>query len=147
MNRVVLHTPYDVLSHCQTLSKEPLPLTVQWKQGDKRSMSQNGLFHAWMGQIAKATNDTPSSVKAECHIQWGIPLFRAEDHDYAEFIVSALGGRARGKVKEMIEKDFIPCTRIMPKPILADYMNAVWREYAPHVQLMDPEDLKWRSAA
>lgn len=122
----------------------PLPITVSWEEGEKRGLSQNGLFHAWMGQIAKHTHDDPASVKADCHIRWGIPIFRAEDADYADFIASALGGRPRHKVKEMIEKGYVPCTSLMSKRILSQYMDCVWREYAPHVDLMDPEKLKWR---
>lgn len=123
---------------------QPFNVTVQDGEGKKRSISQNGLFHAWMGQIAKATHDTPASVKADLHIRHGIPIFRAEDAGYAEFIESALGGRTRQKVKEMIEAGYVPCTSLMSKGILSKYMDAVWREYAPHVKLLDPEELKWR---
>jgi hypothetical protein len=126
---------------------QPFNVTVQEGEGKKRSMSQNGLFHAWMGQIAKATHDTPASVKADCHIQWGIPIFRADDEAYAAFIERALGGQTRKAVKDMIKAGYVPCTSLMSKPILAQYMDAVWRHYAPHVQLMDPEELKWRAAA
>lgn len=127
------------------LGDMPQPFHVSVKPGEgKRSMSQNALFHAWMGQIAKATDDEPGSVKADCHIRWGIPIFRAEDEAYAGFIQAALGGRARGEVKAMIERGFVPCTSLMSKPLLSRYMDAVWREYAPHVALMDPEELKWR---
>ncbi len=126
---------------------QPFNVTVQAGEGKKRSMSQNGLFHAWMGQIAKATHDEPGKVKADCHIRWGIPIFRAEDEAYAEFIHSALGGLTRDDVKDRIERGFIPCTSLMSKPLLARYMDAVWRHYAPHVNLMDPEELKWRAAA
>ena len=147
MNRAALHTPYDVLRHASFLSEQALPITVTWREGGKPGLSQNGLFHAWMGQIAKHTSDTPASVKADCHICWGIPLLRGEDPGYADFIAAALGGRTRAVVKDMIEKGFIPCTSLMSKPILARYMGDVWREFAPHVALMDPEELKWREAA
>lgn len=126
---------------------QPFHVAVKPGVGDKRGPSQSNLFHTWMGQIAKATHDDPASVKADCHIQWGIPIFRAEDEEYAEFIAAALGGLTRDKVKERIEKGFIPCTRLMTKALLSRYMDAVWREYAPHVALMDPEELKWRDAA
>ena len=122
----------------------PLPVTVTWKEGKIRGLSQNALFHAWMGQIAKATSDTIDSVKADCHIRWGIPILRGEDAAYADFIQRALGGRTRAEVKKVIEDGFLPCTRIMSKPQLSRYMDAVWREYAPHVQLWDPAELTWR---
>jgi hypothetical protein len=120
-----------------------LPFTVSWTEGGKRSLDQNALFHAWMSQIAKATHDTPESVKADCHIEWGIPIFRGEDASYNDFIVSALGGRTRRDVKKMISKGYIPCTRIMPPKILSRYMDAVWRHYSPHVALLDPEGKKY----
>lgn len=126
---------------------QPFHVVVKEGKGDKRGLSQSNLFHAWMGQIAKATHDDPASVKADCHIRWGIPMFRAEDEGYAEFIESALGGRTRSKVKEMIKKGYVPCTSLMSKPMLSRYMDAVWREYAPHVQLMDPQETRWRDAA
>lgn len=123
----------------------PFNVTVKPGKGDKRGLSQNGLFHAWMGQIAKETHDDPASVKADCHIRWGIPIFRGEDAGYAEFIKAALGGRTRAQVKEMIEAGYIPCTSLMTKPVMAKYMDCVWREFAPHVALMDPAEVKWRS--
>jgi len=138
------HTVTDAASLValyQRLGDMPHPFYVDVNHGEpnaKRGLSQNGLFHAWMGQIAKATNDDHASVKADCHIRWGIPILRAEDSHYAMFIEAALGGRTRAKVKEMIEAGYIPCTSIMDKPTLARYMDAVWRHYAPHVQLMDP---------
>ena len=146
------HTVEDaqgLVSLYARLGDMPHPFNVLVKHGvgDKRSLSQNGLFHAWMGQIAKATHDDPASVKAECHIRWGIPLFRAEDEAYSDFIQAALGGRNRGAVKVMIEAGYIPCTSIMSKPLLSRYMDHVWQEYAPHVRLMDPQELKWREAA
>lgn len=131
------------------LGDMPHPFNVQVKhgKGEKRSMSQNGLFHAWMGQIAKATHDDPANVKADCHIRWGIPIFRAEDEAYALFIERALGGLNRAQVKAMIVAGYIPCTSLMSKPMLSQYMDHVWQEYAPHVRLMDPEELKWREVA
>lgn len=131
------------------LGDMPQPFNVAVKPGigDKRTLSQSGLFHAWMGQIAKATHDDPASVKADCHIRWGIPIFRAEDADYGEFIVRALGGLTRDEVKTRIKKGYIPCTSLMSKPLLSSYMDAVWREYASHVALMDPAKLRWRGAA
>lgn len=144
----VLHSPDQVWTLGSAIAKsEDWPVTVTWAHGEKRSLSQNGLYHAWMGQIAKATHDDPASVKADCHINWGIPIFRAEDEDYAAFIEAALGGKTRKQIKHMIKRGFVPCTSLMSKPILSQYMNAVWREYAPHVRLMDPEELKWRDAA
>lgn len=130
----------------QRLGDMPQPFNVTIKHGEAtgRGLTQNGLFHAWMGQIAKATHDDPGSVKADCHIRWGIPIFRAADPKYSDFIAAALGGKSRAEVKEIIEAGYIPCTRIMEKHTMSEYMNAVWREYAPHVRLMDPEELKWR---
>ena len=141
------HTVRDadtLVSLYARLGDMPHPFTVQVRHGEGRSMSQNALFHAWMGQIAKATHDEPGSVKADCHIRWGIPILRAEDEAYDAFINAALGGRTRKDVKDMIERGFVSCSSLMSKPQLSRYMDAVWREYAPHVQLMDPEEVKWR---
>lgn len=128
------------------LGDMPLPFHVAVKEGadGKRTLSQNALFHCWTGQIAKATNDEPASVKADSHIRWGIPILQSEDADYADFIARALGGRTRAEVKKVIESGFVPCTRVMNKKQLSRYMDSVWREYAPHVQLWDPSELKWR---
>lgn len=127
---------------------QPFNVTVKHGAGEKRSISQNGLFHAWMGQIAKHRGDVSEArVKAESHIRWGIPLLRGEDADYSDFIASALGGRNYAQCCEIIERGFIPCTSLMSKPQLSRYMDAIWQEYAPQVRLMDPEDLKWRTAA
>lgn len=127
------------------LGDMPQPFNVTVKPGEvKRTITQNGLFHAWMGDIAKATHDDPASVKSDCHIRWGIPIFRAEDEDYSLFIDRALGGLNRVQVKTMIESGYIPCTSLMSKVTLSRYMDAVWRHYAPEVTLMDPEELKWR---
>lgn len=128
------------------LGDMPQPFTAAVSAGERRprSMSQNALFHAWMGEIAKATHDEAGSVKADCHIKWGIPIFRGEDDGYADFIAAALGGRTRAEVKRMIEAGYVPCTSLMTKGTLSRYMDAVWRHYSPHVTLTDPEELKWR---
>lgn len=124
------------------LGNMPTPFTVEI--GKKRTLSQNSLFHAWMGEIAKHRGDvTAERVKAELHIAHGIPLLRAEDPDYSDFILSALGGRSHGECCNIIEKGFIPCTSLMNADQLKRYMDIVWREWSPHVRLMDPEMLKY----
>lgn len=119
--------------------------TVEITDGEKkrRTLSQNALFHMWVGQIASATSDDAESVKADMHIQHGIDLLRSHDPEYSEFIKAALGGRSRGTVKSMVEKGYIPCTRIMSKEVLAQYNDWVWREYSPHVRLTDPQARKY----
>jgi hypothetical protein len=142
----IVRDPADLVTLFSRLGSAPQPFTVSVSPGEKkpRGLSQNGLFHAWMGEIAKATHDEPSSVKADCHIRWGIPIFRVEDDEYGKFIEAALGGKTRSKVKEMIEAGYVPCTSLMTKGTLSRYMDAVWRHYSPHVALTDPEALKWR---
>jgi hypothetical protein len=142
----VVRTSDDLVALFSRLGAMPQPFTATISAGERkpRSISQNGLFHAWMGQIAKATHDDPASVKADCHIRWGIPSFMAENDGYADFIKAALGGRTREEVKAMIVSGYVPCTSLMEKGTLSRYMDNVWREYSPHVQLMDPEALKWR---
>lgn len=142
----IVRDPADLVTLFSRLGSAPQPFTVSVSPGEKkpRGLSQNGLFHAWMGEIAKATHDEPGSVKADCHIRWGIPIFRVEDDEYGEFIEAALGGKTRAKVKEMIEAGYVPCTSLMTKGTLSRYMDAVWRHYSPHVSLTDPEALKWR---
>lgn len=140
-------TQEDAARLSQYLVGLPLPFSVSIGEGLTRSLSQNALFHIWMGQIAKATSDTEDSVKADCHIQWGIPIFRGADEDYSEFIAASLGGRTRAKVHDMICKGYIPCTRIMTPLILSKYMDAIWREYSPSVHLKDPKSRKYEAAA
>ena len=146
MPSFVASNKFDLARILQRLTGIPLPATITWQKGAKRGLSANGLFHAWMGEIAKATHDTPTSVKADCHIRWGINFQCAADPQYADFIKAAIGGRPRSQVKDMIERGYVPCTSLMTKRTLSQYMDAVWREYAPHVDLMDPESLKWRNA-
>jgi len=128
------------------LGDMPHPFTVTIEPGEHkgRTISQNGLFHAWMGQIAKVTVDEPAEIKAACHIEWGIPILRADDAAYSDFIKAALGGRTRAEVVEILVKGYVPCSSLMTKAQLSRYMDAVWRAYSPHVQLMDPQELKWR---
>ena len=132
------------------LAAMPLPYHVDAAEGlpdERRSLTANGLFHSWMGAIAKTEGESPAETKARCHIRWGIPILRGDDPAYAAFIESALGGKTYRAVMEIIERGFVPCTSLMNKAQLSRYMDAVWREYAGRVRLMDPEDLKWRNAA
>lgn len=143
MPRIILAGPSQRAYAHRAIDEAPPGAVVSISTG-KRGLTQSNLFHAWMGQISKARGDvTEGRVKAECHIEWGIPILRAEDPDYDEFIVAALGGRTYAECCKIIEKGYVHCSSLMDKTQMRRYMDAVWIEYAPHVRLMNPDDLKY----
>lgn len=126
------------------LGNFPMPYTVTVKPGEPRSLDQNALFHVWMGEIARHRGDTTAArVKAEYHIEFGIPLLRS-DPDYSAFIGKALGGLRYDEVANLIERGFVPCTSLMTVPQMRQYLDHVQQqEAAKGIALTDPE----RSAA
>jgi hypothetical protein len=110
----------------------------------KRSLDQNALLHMWMGEVAKQRDGmTLMDVKAEANYEYGIPILRADDPAYSWFIDRL--NLPYDKMLKAIKKGLVPCTSLMTKPQLTQYLDAFGRDMRQEgYALTDPELIKYR---
>jgi hypothetical protein len=76
----IIKTKEDVDGWVDVIKGQPLPLTVSFTRGEKRTNPQNNTIHMWYGEIASQLGDTTSiEVRAECKLIFGVPILRRDD--------------------------------------------------------------------
>jgi hypothetical protein len=94
-----------------------------------RNNDQNALSHVWYEQIARALGEqTPLQVKAECKLRYGVPILRAEDHEFRakyDRIIKPLSYEDKIDLME-----WFPVTSLMKQGQFARYMNDIQHHYA-----------------
>ena len=97
------------------------------KCGVERSRDQNALSHVWYAQIADELGEqTPDEVKAECKLNFGLPLMR-EDESWNEL------GLMLDKIsyeKRLAYMRHVALTSEMTVGQMTEYMAAIQRHYA-----------------
>ena len=115
------------------------PFTVEIKDG-VRTLSQNALFHRWVGEIAEQTNESADQVKRECKFYIGVPILMSADPDFVAFVSNLKSLTTEEKIAAM---DFIAVTSIMTTGQLSQMCDAVFRKYTEQgVRLTIPEEKK-----
>jgi hypothetical protein len=107
-----------------------------------RTSQQNRTLHKWFGEIAAHRKDvTAIEVKAECNLQYGVPIKRRDNPEWDSafgYIFDSLSYKAKVKAIRVFD---IPVTRDMTVAQLSEYMSQLSREYiAQGVKLTIPED-------
>lgn len=144
----VLHTPADAMEWLGYLSQQSFPMTVSHTEGEKRSNPQNRTIHMWYGEAAKKLGDTTAEdVRAECKLQFGVPILRRDD---AAFLLEydATFKPLPYEMKRKIFKALDPAiTSRMTVKQLTEYMDAMRKHFAEGgVYLSDPELRKYEGA-
>lgn len=119
----------------------PIPFTLTWREGAKRTLSANALVHKWYGEVAQQLGHvTAIQVKGECHVQYGLPI-RLRDEVFA-WVWSKTGAHlSYEKQCKLFEKGVLAMTSEMTPKELSEYMDAMARDYrAQGIVLTDPED-------
>jgi hypothetical protein len=95
--------------------------------GVERSRDQNALSHVWYVQISEELGEqTPEGVKAECKLNFGLPLMRS-DESWNEI------GVMLDKIpyeKRLAYMRHVALTSEMTVKQMTEYMAAVQRHYA-----------------
>lgn len=137
--RRTVNGPSDFPALIAFLGDFPTPFTISVMKGKGRSLDQNALLHKWCGEIARqGEQDDMLGVKADCNIRWGIPILRRDDEAYDRWIDYL--SLTHEQTVFAIRKGLLPCTRLMTKAQLSEYMNAMQAEYLQQgFKLTDPD--------
>ncbi len=148
MTSRVLKTDLDRQQYINTLNAQPLPLTVSFVRGAKRSNPQNKTIHMWYAEIAHQLGDTPpQEVRAMCKLTLGVPILRRDDAAYA-LIYDAKFRHMEYETKIRLFIALEPAvTSKMTTKQCAEYMDAMQRHFLPMgIRLTDPEALRYEAA-
>jgi len=139
----ILNTPRDTAQLISDIKGMELPLTIAIKDGADRTLAQNRLVNGWYADAANWLGDIEAwQVRAECKLNIGVKMLVTEDDTFREKWHRMIMDRYtyEEKLEFMSEPWDFPVTRLMSKPQMSRYMNAVWDKYRPQgVPLTDPE--------
>jgi hypothetical protein len=109
------------------LKKIKLPFTASALPGGRRSLPQNSTIWMWAGEMASQLGDrSAADVQADWKLRHGVPILRAESHEFRAFYDSAL--KPRTYEQKLAAMAFVPVTSIMTVPQMVQFMDAVQRE-------------------
>lgn len=149
MPQVVIKTPDDAARLYARLGQHPMPFTVSWVKGEKRSNEQNRTVNMWYGEIARQLGDVDAQdVRAQCKLEVGVPILRRDDVAFkADY--DAMFRPLPYEHKITLFKRLEPAvTSIMSTGQLKEYMDEIQRRYAQAgVRLTDPEARKHEAMA
>ena len=107
--------------------------------GRKRSLDQNSISHTWYEQIANELREnTTLGVKAECKLNYGVPILRAENEEFRAKYDALVKGRFSYEEK-IAFMAWLPITSLMTKDQLSQYLVAMQAAYSGRVALTFPE--------
>jgi len=128
-----------LIGDLRELWREHKYLRVSVKTGKDRSLSQNALEHTWFNQIANELREqTALQVKAECKLNYGVPILRAENEEFRTFSNMALRHLTHEQRLEAI--NFIPISSIMTVDQLSQFLNAIQKGFEGRVALEFPPE-------
>ena len=140
MNTRAVITADDAAKLAGFITGLPLPFTLTWREGAKRSLNANALVHKWYGEIAAHYGDqTAGEVKGECHMAYGVPI-KMRDPQWA-WVWKQVSERLTYEQKcKVFERGIIAVTSTMTTKELSEYMDAMSAHYrAEGVRLTAPE--------
>jgi len=116
------------------------PFTVTWSKGEDRSHQQNKTMWMWAGEMASQLGDrSAADVQVDWKLRHGVPILRADSHEFRAFYDSAL--KPRTYEQKLAAMAFVPVTSIMTVPQMLQFMDAVQREALEQgVRLTNPEE-------
>jgi hypothetical protein len=142
----VLRDSADVDALAVWLKGQPLPVTVSWVAGAKRSNPQNRLQRRWVQEIANWYGDrTAEEVRAMCKLHFGVPIRRRDDAAYrATYDARVKPLPYDAKLALMAAPLDLPVTRDMTTAQKTEYLTTMgdyWR--AQGVRLTEPDLQGW----
>lgn len=97
-------------------------------QTDKRSQGKNALSHVWFKEIANQTGVTEAEAKAQCKLEFGVPLLRTEDQKFNAWCERVLDNLSyEGKIAAM---RYFPVSSIMDEKQMHEYLQRISIAYA-----------------
>jgi hypothetical protein len=139
-----IRTESELAGWNRFLACQPLPFTVSYAKGIKRSLPQNATLHAWMGQIAAETGQAQAEVKAECKLWYGLPILERDSPAWVAKWQPLYGPLAYAQRLALFE--VLPVTSVMTTRQMGELMDAIQKEYrAQGISLIDPENRRYEA--
>lgn len=136
MTGFVVRTPDDWMRFAHFVSAMEYPYRLTATKG-VRTLSQNAIFHKWVGEIAAQTHCTADQVKRECKFYQGCPILMAENPEFVAFIGNLRHLTTEEKIAAM---DYVAVTSVMDTKQMAKMCDAVQAKYLPQgIVLTNPE--------
>ena len=140
----ILRQPEHADALADILRTLKLPITVSWTQGAPQRKAQNRLAQRWFTDIATQLGDrTHEDVRAQCKLDHGVPILRAENEAFRLSYDDVLGPLSYEAKLEAIKAFDLPVTRLMNLKQMNGFMHDMERRYSPLVFLTDPQALKY----
>jgi len=141
----ILRDPSHFDALANLLRGVKLPVVVSWSKGDSRSQAANRLSHRWYADISRQMGDrTTEDVRAECKLEFGVPILCAEDEGFRAEWGGTFGALSWQRQLAAMKAFQLPVTSLMSSKQMSAYMNEIQREWTQRgVRLTSPDDLKY----
>ena len=146
MTSRALKTEADLDGWINALRSQPLPLTVSFVRGAKRSNPQNRTFNKWYAEIAAQLDDlSPAEVRAQCKLMHGVPILRRDDAAFRLTYDASFKPLAyETKLNLFVALEPAVTSKMTVKQV-SEYMGEMQRHYLPMgIQLTDPDAQKYQ---
>lgn len=96
---------------------------------EKRSLDQNAMIYAVYGQIAAQCEDqTVAEIRAECKLNYGVPILRAADATFNGFCAKCIDPLTYEQQLKAMR--YVDVTSLMTTPQCTEYLDTIIREYS-----------------
>jgi hypothetical protein len=135
----IIRTPADLEALATLFGTLKLPITVEWSQGQDRSLEQNRLQFQWAREAADQRGDvTADEVRCEWKLIHGVPIMREDSVKFREIYDTAI--KPLPYEKKLLAMRFIAVTSEMTVRQMVRYLDTVQRESAQQgIRLTDPD--------
>ena len=130
------------LGELRTMFGKHKYLRLNVKTGKDRTGSQNSIFHAWMGQLARELPQSDTlGWKSLCKLVYGVPILRAEDEEFRAKYDMAV--KPMSYEQKLTIMEFWPVSSLMTTAQLSKFLEAVQKAFEPQgVYLEFPDNTK-----
>lgn len=140
-----LKTPDDLQRWVHFLRGQDFPMTVSQTKGVMRSKQQNKTINMWYAQAAAELGDTTAEdVRAECKLQFGVPILRRDDAVFKAEYDEAFKPLPYEQKRRLFKALEPAVTSRMVVKQLTEFMAEMRMHFDnAGVRLIDPDDLKY----
>lgn len=129
MMKRFITTAQDKAALIAFIQNQTKPITVTIEHGviGKRSLDQNRLQRAWLGELAEQGDMSAEEYRAFCKLHFGVPILRHENDKFRQAYDTKVKWRAyEEKLGFMAEPFDFPVTRLMTVKQHKKYLDAIY---------------------
>ena len=143
-----VESEYGKQSLLRFIEKQEPPFTISISRGGARTDKQNRLFHLWVGEIQRQSQEESHEWwRGYCKLTIGVPILRHADEAFREaYDRSVKGLPFEHKIRCMMEPIAMPVTSRMTTKQMTQFLDGVHRHFAEQgIDLSVPEELRYAS--